>query len=190
MGKSNSNDTSKPEFDDLQAPPEVKAQIIEQHFGGFYLPSMIPNLPDEWHDGCKELMQQILDRMAPKDPLERMMCEQMVWCHYRIAALSMRATRTRDFDRMCRVHELVERAMNTYRRGILALKEYRRLVPAAKGGVRKPHQLERPCLEGDSSADDGKKGDERTRGQSWRATSRFEQTVAIGSNGKGTVRKA
>ena len=75
--------------------------------------------------GAAGLMAEIVDGVSPRDPLERMLVQQLVWCQQRIAHLSMKACSQSNPDRLRIVNELVDRAMNSYRRGMLALREYR-----------------------------------------------------------------
>lgn len=68
---------------------------------------------------------QLLEEIAPKDPLERMLAEQLAWTHQRLRSLSLIANTARDHDLMYAANDQCDKAMNAYRRGMLALKEYR-----------------------------------------------------------------
>ncbi|MEE9206972.1 MAG: hypothetical protein V3U67_01160 [Gemmatimonadota bacterium] len=79
----------------------------------------------------RELLDDLNDNVAPRDPLERMMLQQLAWCHVRILRLSMDSSTVN--GRALAVHELCDKAMNSFRRGMLALREYR------GAAARSPH---------------------------------------------------
>lgn len=71
------------------------------------------------------MMKKIIEDVAPRDPLERMLVEQMVWCHHRIRYLQWLPRSGILIALQLASHEHCEKAMASYRRGMLALKEYR-----------------------------------------------------------------
>lgn len=81
----------------------------------------------------KELMtssaRDAVEQMAPADPLERMLAEQMVWCHERIRDLALRAKKPSTADLQCAYHAQCDAAMGTFRRGMIALRQYRAIRP-------------------------------------------------------------
>lgn len=73
---------------------------------------------------AKVAVASILDETA-RDPLEEMLVAQMVWTHGRAARLSLIANGQEGLKQMRTVHELADRASNTFRRLLLALADYR-----------------------------------------------------------------
>lgn len=68
----------------------------------------------------------LIERMKPRDPLEEMLCVQAMWTHARLAHLSRLANQQENLDTVKVVHDYCDRAANTFRRLMLALREYRR----------------------------------------------------------------
>ncbi len=71
-------------------------------------------------------VDDLIDRMAPRDPAEEMLVVQLVLTHARVLHLTDAANRQERLDSIRTVHEYADRASNTYRRLMLALAEYRR----------------------------------------------------------------
>lgn len=123
--------------------PEAKAEIIRKDLAGsIHLPIHMPLLPDGWADGCQRYMNELLSEMKPGDPLETLLCEQLIWCHHRIAHLARLAMEAESVAKSRVMHELVDRAMNTFRRGMLALREYRDKVRGRSVSVNQLNQAE------------------------------------------------
>ena len=68
----------------------------------------------------------VMDRMAPRDPLEEMLISQLICAHARLLHLTDLANRQTTLDGIKTVNEYADKASNTYRRLMLALAEYRR----------------------------------------------------------------
>ncbi len=64
--------------------------------------------------------------MKPRDALEKMLIEQALWTHARIAHLNDLAVGQQDRDALRIVNEAADRATNSFRRHMLALAEYRK----------------------------------------------------------------
>ena len=103
--------------------------------GGIYLGNVLQNLPGclSEIDGTIQYMNDIIKAMNPKDPMEQMLCEQLVLCHHRAAYLQGQAMRQKTLNCIRTMNELADRAMNAYRRSMLALQDYR--------APRRPSQL-------------------------------------------------
>ncbi|NOG54735.1 MAG: hypothetical protein HND57_10480 [Planctomycetes bacterium] len=71
-------------------------------------------------------VEDMLRRMAPRDPLEEMLAVQALLAHARVLHLSTLANQQQTPDGIRVIHEYADRASNTYRRLMLALAEYRK----------------------------------------------------------------
>ncbi|MCC7388134.1 MAG: hypothetical protein IT431_05130 [Phycisphaerales bacterium] len=83
-------------------------------------------------DGGCNFIEDMLDRMGPRDPLEEMLIIQAALAHARVLHLSEYANRQERLESIRTVNEYADRASNTFRRAMLALAEYRR-PPRAPG---------------------------------------------------------
>jgi hypothetical protein len=72
-----------------------------------------------------DYVKDVVQRMQPRDELERMLIEQSLWLHARVARLSVQAATTTYESKARILNEAADRASNTFRRHLLALKEYR-----------------------------------------------------------------
>jgi hypothetical protein len=83
-------------------------------------------------------IQQAVQRMAPRDPLEEALVVQFVLSHARVMKLSAYLASETDLLKLTAAQELCDRASNTCRRLMLALAEYRKQsrpgVPAVQIG--------------------------------------------------------
>jgi hypothetical protein len=70
-----------------------------------------------------DFVEQHLERLAPRDPLERMLAIQLLWQHVRIATLCVRETQTGDPKEAAAIRAGIEQAMNTFRRQARTLRE-------------------------------------------------------------------
>lgn len=70
-----------------------------------------------------DFLEQHLERLSPKDPIERMLAIQLLWQHTRIASLCVRETRTADPKLAAALRAAIEQAMNTFRRQAKALRD-------------------------------------------------------------------
>lgn len=80
---------------------------------------------DVGDSGCNYI-EDVLERMAPRDPMEEMLIQQAVLAHARVLHLTEYANRQERLEAVKVAHEYADRASNTYRRLMLALAEYRR----------------------------------------------------------------
>jgi hypothetical protein len=70
-------------------------------------------------------VEEVLRKMAPRDPAEEMLVAQLLTAHARVMHLSDLACRQTGLEQIRTLHEYADRASNTYRRLMLALAEYR-----------------------------------------------------------------
>jgi len=70
--------------------------------------------------------QDLVARMAPRDPAEEMLVAQLLFAHARVMHLTEMANRQEGIDSVRVVNEYADQASNTYRRLMLGLAEYRR----------------------------------------------------------------
>jgi|GEM_PF-1531336 len=68
----------------------------------------------------------LIRRMAPRDPMEEMLIVQALMAHVRVMHLTSLANSQERLESIRTVHEYADRASNTYRRLMLALAEYRK----------------------------------------------------------------
>ncbi|QKK09290.1 MAG: hypothetical protein HND58_14745 [Planctomycetota bacterium] len=80
---------------------------------------------DVGDSGCNYIAD-LLERMAPRDPLEEMLVVQAALAHARVLHLTEHANRQERLESIRTVNECADRASNTYRRLMLALREYRK----------------------------------------------------------------
>lgn len=69
--------------------------------------------------------RDLIARVNPRDPLEEMLVEQCIWAHGRVRHLSALANQQTDLDAVRQVNDSADKASNTFRRLMLALREYR-----------------------------------------------------------------
>ena len=91
-----------------------------QHRVGVFCPDV--SLADA---GCN-IVEDMLDRMAPRDPLEEMLVVQAALAHARVLHLTEYANRQDRLEAVRVTNEYADKASNTFRRLMLALAEYRR----------------------------------------------------------------
>lgn len=72
-----------------------------------------------------DYVKDTVERMHSRDELERMLIEQSLWLHARIARLSVQAANSTGEKSVRTLNEAADRATNAFRRHLLALKEYR-----------------------------------------------------------------
>ncbi len=77
-------------------------------------------------DGGCSFIEDVLARMAPRDPLEELLVIQAALAYARVLHLTEYANRQESLESLRTVNEYADRASNTYRRLMLALAEYRR----------------------------------------------------------------
>lgn len=78
------------------------------------------------NDGSCNFIEDLLERMAPRDPMEELLVVQAAMAYARVLHLTELANQQESLESIRTVHEYADRASNTYRRLMLALAEYRR----------------------------------------------------------------
>ncbi len=111
--------------EDATLPVQEEVNMLRDSLPSFILNRMLPIENDTMIVGCKELLAETVDGVSPRDPLERMLVQQLLWCQQRVAHLSMQACKPANLKQLWTINELADRAMNSDRRGMLALREYR-----------------------------------------------------------------
>ncbi len=101
----------------------VYANALRQRIAGMF--------PGPMGQSAMLYVDDLIERMAPRDPAEEMLVVQLVLTHARVLHLTDAANRQERLESIRTVHEYADRASNTYRRLMLALAEYRR--PARTG---------------------------------------------------------
>ncbi|MCC6230527.1 MAG: hypothetical protein IT432_15035 [Phycisphaerales bacterium] len=96
----------------------VYANALRQRIAGMF--------PIPLHASAMLYVDDLIERMAPRDPAEEMLVVQLVLTHVRTLHLTDLANRQERLESIRTVHEYADRASNTYRRLMLALAEYRR----------------------------------------------------------------
>ncbi len=82
----------------------------------------------QWYpflENAIDYVRDVLTQMQPRDPMERMLIEQSLWLHARLARLSVQAATATGEQSVRTLNEAAERVANTYRRHMQALKDYR-----------------------------------------------------------------
>lgn len=87
---------------------------------------MHPLIGEEAEPAARSYAQDVVTRMAPRDPAEEMLIAQLLYTHTRVIRLTALANQQTAIAPMGTLHEYADRASNTYRRLMLALAEYRR----------------------------------------------------------------
>jgi hypothetical protein len=107
---------------------ETNASTVKDPIpAGTYLTNILnPLIEEALENGvASKYMAELVEAMNPRDPLERMLVEQLVYCHHRAASLQAWAMRQTKPEHSQRLNELADKAMNTYRRSMLGLADYR-----------------------------------------------------------------
>jgi len=68
----------------------------------------------------------MIERMAPRDPVEEALVVEMLMAHVRVLHLTYLANQQTDLDALRITNEYADRASNTYRRLVKAFDEHRR----------------------------------------------------------------
>ena len=106
-------------------PAETYADSLTKQYPGLLL-GILVDAPTKTAVATGKLMlQETLDDVAPRDSLERMLVEQLVFCYHRVLSLATLAKGCGGAKDAIAAHAQCDQAMNAYRRGMLALKEYR-----------------------------------------------------------------
>jgi hypothetical protein len=96
----------------------VYANALKQRIGAM--------LPDSIAQSAMLYVDDLIERMSPRDPAEEMLVTQLVLTHARVLHLTDLANRQQGLEQIRTMHEYTDRASNTYRRLMLTLAEYRR----------------------------------------------------------------
>jgi hypothetical protein len=72
-----------------------------------------------------DFVRDAVEQMQPSDAMERMLIEQSLWLHARVARLSVQAARATGERDVRILNEAADRVANTYRRHMQALRDYR-----------------------------------------------------------------
>ncbi len=105
--------------------PGRNAKVFTENLGGYTLARML-GLPDEdLVPSGQAMIDQVLEGVGVRDPLERMLIEQLTWTYQRVQGLSLLAAEALDPALRLSANQQCDKTMNAYRRGMLALKEYR-----------------------------------------------------------------
>lgn len=91
-----------------------------------YGTAIIPFAGRETAEAATRDAAAAIDAMAPRDPVERMLVEQILFAHARAMRLSQLANQQNSLDGIRVANEYADKASNTARRLALALAEYRR----------------------------------------------------------------
>ncbi len=120
--------------------PEQEVGILRDTLPSMVLGHLLPFPDEKLAAGCVGFMAETIKAVSPRDPLERMLVQQLVWCHQRAASLSMKACKQSDLERIKVFNELIDEATNGYRRLMLALREYR--APYRRVNIKQLNQAE------------------------------------------------
>lgn len=71
-------------------------------------------------------VDDFVERMSPRDPAEELLVSQMLLTHARVIRLNHLAQQATGLEQVRIVNEYADRASNTYRRLMMAFREYRR----------------------------------------------------------------
>lgn len=120
-----------PETPDPYATPEVARAVHGKSMAGIVYANALAQriakmFPRSLTKSAMVYMEDLIQRMDPRDPVEEMLVVQLVLTHARVLHLTDWANRQESLERLRGVNECADRASNTYRRLMLALPEYRR----------------------------------------------------------------
>jgi hypothetical protein len=80
-------------------------------------------LERELLDGAVRHTAEVAGAVGGSDPLRRMLAEQMLWTHARLARLTQLAATAKDPDRALALHEACDRTANAFRRQLIAARD-------------------------------------------------------------------
>lgn len=111
----------------------VPADVVEEHLakavmqkqGAITLSVMVPIELKGSLVACDAILDAMTKGVGAADPLEGMLIEQLAWCHQRVLNLSLLSVKATPLSHRLAGNEQCDKAMNAYRRGMLALAEYR-----------------------------------------------------------------
>lgn len=130
-----------------KADGRTKVRVLDDGLAALTLQQLFPvDVPEEIKAETLRFLSEIVEEMQPRDPLEKWLVQELAWCHQRVARLSILAfSHHGDWEQAGRIHEAVERAMGTYRRGMLALRQYRERKPVNVTQVNQAEQQNIVC---------------------------------------------
>ncbi len=134
------DDKSPASRDIAKYTPEEEVSILRDSIPNMVLEQLRPFAKTKLVAGCIGFMAETIKAVSPRDPLERMLVQQLMWCHQRIARLSLKACNQSDLEPIKVINELTDQAMNSYRRLMLALREYR--APHRQVNIKQLNQAE------------------------------------------------
>jgi hypothetical protein len=103
-----------------------EASVIEETFGAGILTSISSLSSQAGPGGFKVYRDRVLAASgAPKDPIEEMFIEQLLWAHHRVASLHVGATLAKGIDQVSALTSASAKLMAEFRKSGLALREYR-----------------------------------------------------------------
>jgi hypothetical protein len=105
-----------------------EANVIEETFGAGIVASISGSslASHAGPGGFKVYRDRVLAASgAPKDPIEAMLIEQLLWAHHRLADLHVTATAAKETDQVSALTSAAARLMAEFRKSSLALREYR-----------------------------------------------------------------
>jgi hypothetical protein len=111
------------DFDDRTT---LESLMAVELLDGAFFGAMLGLEKSDWLRRGPAYLQQLYRDMAVNDPLERMLVEQLAWTHQRLKTLSLIAIKAEGSpERQLATSDQCDKAMNAFRRGMLALKQYR-----------------------------------------------------------------
>jgi len=111
---------------------ERDAAVVKEYLLPFYLSAIIGKPELLCDEGVKKAFDDaVASAGAPTDPIEKMMVEQIIFCHYRLAALQMQAAGAKTLEGVKIYNAATTRLMSEFRKFALAVRDYR-LGPSRK----------------------------------------------------------
>ena len=124
------NSRSEPTLRTFATPAEREAAVVREVF----LPSCLCQILNDMNAGSAGTLLAFEAMMAEatssKDPIERMLVEQMILLHYRLATLQVEAAEVRGSELVKAYNGALARLLGEFRRLTLALRMYRAPVSA------------------------------------------------------------
>jgi hypothetical protein len=119
-------------------PEDVAASITAQAAGLYLYASMTTFFPQNLTPATflKVMATQVEAAGNPKDPVERMMVEQLVICHHNLGRIWLRGSLAKSVEEARVYHAAAAHLMAEYRRSALALRTYRAPVKENTISVR------------------------------------------------------
>jgi hypothetical protein len=112
---------------------EAEADRLETMAGGTFLYAVL----EPFHRGALNpfsyaaYLQRMVSRLAPADPLESMVIEQLALSHYALGRAHVKAANADDPEAARAYYSAAARLQCEFRQSLLALKSYRQAGPAA-----------------------------------------------------------